>query len=109
MRARAGLLDRVPRLFLDDPDESNVVLDYAAVAEHYAEREPAPPWRRHECVAPGWDNSPRRGDNLSLVLHGRTPPAYERWLRTVHERAPDDGVVLVNAWNEWGRGRAPRA
>ena len=63
-----------------------------------------PAWRRHECVVPGWDNSPRRGDGLSLLFHGSTPELYEEWLATVHERTPADGMVMINAWNEWAEG-----
>lgn len=99
-----GLLERVPRMDVQDAAENTVVLDYGAVADHYAGQEPAPSWRRYDCVVPGWDNSPRRGDNVSLVLHGNTPERYERWLRDVHARAPQDGLVLINAWNEWAEG-----
>jgi hypothetical protein len=99
-----GVVERVPRMRVDDADERNIVIDYEALVEHYVAREPSPRWRRHECVVPGWDNSPRRGDGHSLLLHGSTPQHYERWLSAVHRRAPADGMVLVNAWNEWAEG-----
>jgi hypothetical protein len=69
---------------------------------------PVPEWTRYECVTPRWDNTPRRGDGRSWMLHGSTPDAYERWLRAVLARAPERGagtsVVFVNAWNEWAEG-----
>jgi hypothetical protein len=101
-----GVLERVPeaRLAIPDSNPENVVIDYDEVVEHYVNHEPAPRWRRHECVAPNWDNTPRRGDGRSFLLHGSTPESYERWLRAAHERAPADGMVLVNAWNEWAEG-----
>lgn len=66
---------------------------------------PAPKWTRHECVFPGWDNSPRRREQSAVVVLGNTPNRYEQWLRTVYERAPGrGGIVFVNAWNEWAEG-----
>lgn len=62
---------------------------------------------RFDAVFPGWDNSPRRGEE-SWVIHGNTPAAYEAWLRLAVRRAldrpPDQRVVFVNAWNEWAEG-----
>jgi Glycosyltransferase WbsX len=84
-------------------DEGNVILDYEDVVQHYVDAE-QPGWRRHECVVPGWDNSPRRGDGRSLLLHNSTPELFEEWLGTVHRRTAADGMVLINAWNEWAEG-----
>lgn len=98
-----GTAERVSCLHLPGADSGNLVFEYEDVVRRYL-GEPSPPWRRHECVVPGWDNSPRRGDGLSLLLHGSTPELYEEWLATVHRRAPSDGLVLINAWNEWGEG-----
>jgi hypothetical protein len=81
----------------------NVVFDYEDVVHAYLNLE-QPAWIRHECVVPSWDNSPRRGDGRSLLLHGSTPELYEEWLGTVHRRTPSDGIVLINAWNEWAEG-----
>ena len=81
----------------------NLVFDYEDVVHAYLGAEPAP-WRRYECVAPNWDNSPRRGDGKSCILHGSTPELYEAWLSGAHRRAPGDGLVLINAWNEWAEG-----
>jgi hypothetical protein len=53
---------------------------------------------------PMWDNAPRRGDGKSLLLHGSTPEKYQDWLSKVHDRTPDNGLVLINAWNEWAEG-----
>ncbi|WP_117000147.1 glycoside hydrolase family 99-like domain-containing protein [Desertimonas flava] len=64
-----------------------------------------PPWTRHECVMPSWDNTPRRRSQGALVMLGSSPDRYERWLRAVYERAPErGGVVFINAWNEWAEG-----
>jgi hypothetical protein len=97
-----GTNDAVPRRRVAGAHEGNVVFAYDEVAQHYMDAE-QPSWR-HECVLPGWDNSPRRGDGRSMLLHGSTPELYEEWLATVYERAPRDGLVLINAWNEWAEG-----
>jgi hypothetical protein len=39
-----------------------------------------------------------------MLLHGSTPELYEEWLRSVYQRTPRDGLVLINAWNEWAEG-----
>lgn len=97
-----GLPPDLPRIDVRTR-QGNVVLSYEDVAAAYERMEP-PAWRRYECVIPGWDNSPRRGDGASMVIHGSTPERYREWLATVHRRCGPDGMVLVNAWNEWAEG-----
>ncbi len=83
------------------------VYRYAKVAERMAEK-PDPGYRRHPCVAPMWDNSPRRRTLArSVILDGSTPAAYEAWLRAAvarERRVREDGLVFINAWNEWAEG-----
>jgi hypothetical protein len=81
----------------------NMAFDYADVVDLYSSY-PKPSWRRVECVVPGWDNTARRGDGKSLLLHGSTPELYEKWLRAAVERADGTGMVVINAWNEWAEG-----
>jgi hypothetical protein len=89
------------------PDESHYLFDYEAVAAAYLGRAPVS-WRRYPCVATGWDNSPRRQHREALILHGSSPEAYGRWLAEAatrqREEAGGDGIVFVNAWNEWAEG-----
>jgi lipopolysaccharide biosynthesis protein len=98
-----GTADVVPRIHPQDSDPGDLILDYRDVAEHYIAA-PPPSWTRHECVVPDWDNSPRRGIGRSLILHSSTPAKYEEWLSAVHQRTPENGLVLINAWNEWAEG-----
>jgi len=88
-------------------DPSNSVYDYGEVANAYAER-PEPAWTRYPCVASGWDNTPRRRNGEALILVDSTPEAYGAWLRRALEgqrrSEGSDGVVFVNAWNEWAEG-----
>ncbi|MBA3743436.1 MAG: glycoside hydrolase family 99-like domain-containing protein [Sporichthya sp.] len=98
-----GLNPTVPRIKKSGCSPNNFIYSYEQTMETYLAA-PQPEWTRHECVIPSWDNTARRGDGKSLVVHGSTPDLYERWLRAVHERTPDDGLVLINAWNEWAEG-----
>jgi hypothetical protein len=98
-----GTADSVQRIRPAGADEGDLVFAYDDVAERYMTAKP-PEWLRHECIVPDWDNSPRRGKGRSLILHGSTPDKYEQWLSAIHRRAPENGLVLINAWNEWAEG-----
>lgn len=81
------------------------IYDYAEAIELMTK---SPPAMDHlPSVLVGWDNSPRRGDR-SVVMVGNTADRFEAHLRkTVHEvkhRHPDERIVFLNAWNEWGEG-----
>jgi len=57
---------------------------------------------------PQWDNTPRHKSDAALIIRGSTPELYEQWLRGViahrSNRAPEENIVFVNAWNEWAEG-----
>jgi lipopolysaccharide biosynthesis protein len=56
---------------------------------------------------PGWDNTARRGAS-GTVFMGSSPARYERWLASIASNfrpfSPDENLIFVNAWNEWGEG-----
>ena len=58
-------------------------------------------------VAPNWDHSPRSGRN-SIILHNCKPLYFEEILRRATEcvanRKPDNRIVFIKSWNEWGEG-----
>lgn len=86
--------------------ENEVYRYDAMVRRMLAKPVPTYPWYR--CVTPGFDNSPRRRVEATVLL-GSTPEKYGRWLEAVASqarRAPvgDARIVFVNAWNEWGEG-----
>lgn len=63
---------------------------------------------RHRIVVMGWDNTPRR-PMTGTATHGATPANFRRWLRAVmqhelHKVGPDERIIFINAWNEWGEG-----
>lgn len=54
---------------------------------------------------PCWDNSPRRGKN-SRVIRGATPEKFSKYFAKLLDikRKDSAGIIVVNAWNEWGEG-----
>lgn len=97
--AKAGMLPPILR--------HERVISYPSVARAMAAR-PAAPFTRLRCVTPMWDNTARRGERAS-VYAGSTPALYEQWLqqvvaKTLQERAGDERIVFINAWNEWAEG-----
>jgi hypothetical protein len=101
----ASLVPAKPRKF--GADRSHRMFEYEDVAAAYLNRPPVD-WRRFPCVATGWDNTPRRQSGEALILRGATPEAYGQWLAEAARRQKQlygsNGVVFVNAWNEWAEG-----
>lgn len=58
-------------------------------------------------VFPSWDNTPRRREQASVFLNC-SPDSFERELLFAlsqsEGRPENDGIVFVNAWNEWAEG-----
>lgn len=82
--------------------------DYATLAKQWLAR-PRPPYPRHRCLVPSWDNTARRRRGGATLLIGATPERYEDWLRqtvawTLTEWAGEERLVFINAWNDWGAG-----
>jgi hypothetical protein len=69
---------------------------------------PAPSWTRYAAVAPGWDSTPRHPEGGALIWRDSTPQRYGQWLATALDRQRKahggDGIVFVNAWNDWANG-----
>jgi lipopolysaccharide biosynthesis protein len=82
------------------------VLDYDAIVQRHLQVKRIPP-SVFPCVMPGWDNSPRRRVGAT-VIQNDDAELYGRWLShcldLVSERHPDEQIVFINAWNEWGEG-----
>jgi lipopolysaccharide biosynthesis protein len=65
-------------------------------------------YKRFHGVMTGFDNSPKKRTG-SWVFVDSSPALYLEWLvdalrDTVERQAPEEQVVFVNAWNEWGEG-----
>jgi lipopolysaccharide biosynthesis protein len=100
-----SLLRRLPRLVVPDDPEIRAY-DYRQVWPELSELPPVA-YPTYDTVFPGWDNTPRRQRD-GWVLHDATPDVYERWLSkaidAARARPPDQRLVFINAWNEWGEG-----
>ncbi|MEV7431935.1 glycoside hydrolase family 99-like domain-containing protein [Nocardioides sp. NPDC092400] len=96
LRAPAGLL----------PEFRGRLFDYNKLADRFACRRESV-FVRHRGVAPGWDNTARRGSSATIYMNS-TPEEYQRWLSQAiaAESAArgEDGLVFINAWNEWAEG-----
>lgn len=53
-----------------------------------------------------WDNSPRKGKN-SMIVRNSSPEKFADYLLSYvksHRKDASDGMIVINAWNEWGEG-----
>ncbi len=98
--------ERVP---VDDPRPGfgGVVRSYKSLAMR-SRRKPVTPYVRFRGVCPAWDNTPRRMLGAT-VYHGATPELYKDWLssailKTREHNDPEERLIFINAWNEWGEG-----
>ena len=67
-----------------------------------------PKYKFFRGVMLGWDNTPRRM-NKSVIYENFSIKAYERWLKGCVDYCkenlePNERLVFINAWNEWGEG-----
>lgn len=84
-------------------DRQNV-FEYGDLADRMEARVSA--YRCFQCVAPGWDNTARRG-RAATILVGSTPERFRRWMTHALQKEAEeesDGLVFINAWNEWAEG-----
>ena len=98
---------RLRQLGLSDKVYSeNRIYDYATVATRMMQK-PRAPYTRFPCVMPSWDNTARRKTE-AVIFKGATPSLYENWLKATIAKfkppTPDENLIFVNAWNEWGEG-----
>jgi hypothetical protein len=56
---------------------------------------------------PNWDHTPRSGKN-GYLFHNATPALFEKHLREIiskiEMKEPDDQIIFLKSWNEWGEG-----
>lgn len=80
-------------------------LDYTSILRFMLSKE-VPEWPLLRCVFPGWDNTPRRGEN-GVVITGTSPELFSTYLELIKEYTQsflpaDLQYIFINAWNEWG-------
>jgi len=68
---------------------------------------PRAPYTSFPSVFPSWDNSARRKREAIIFLDSK-PEFYQflltMMLQEVKRNKPDEQIVFINAWNEWGEG-----
>lgn len=54
----------------------------------------------------GYDDSPRRGKNRSIIIIGQSPEKFDRYLKELLSisNKQNKEYVFLTAWNEWGEG-----
>jgi lipopolysaccharide biosynthesis protein len=98
--------DRMPEL--SNSNFSGGIVDYRKVALQSALRE-KPNFTLYRAVAPSWDNTARRQNNPTILLNA-TPSIFGAWLRYIrcytrlNSPSPEENMIFINAWNEWGEG-----
>ncbi len=94
------------RLRLKTIDLLNIY-DYRKVVADGLRRVADARLRVFPCVSPGWDNTARR-PTTGQVCQNDDPALYGKWLehavRRVSVYPPEEQLVFINAWNEWGEG-----
>lgn len=87
-------------------DGDHLVYDYADVVRKMIAKSPVD-YKRFPSVFPSWDNSARRKTD-AIVFNNSTPLVYQIWLkeslRKISQNSPDERIIFINAWNEWGEG-----
>jgi len=68
------------------------------------------PYKYFHCVFPGWDNTPRRVNLTGTAFLNTNLNDFKSFLEiqmgsTVDKfKNPDEQILFINAWNEWGEG-----
>ena len=94
-RRNGGLLDMPRHIYL-----------YKNAVKYFIENLPkGAPY--YPTVIPNWDNTPRSGLD-GIVLHDSRPGLFKEQVeqarnRILH-RLPDERIIFIKSWNEWGEG-----
>jgi lipopolysaccharide biosynthesis protein len=102
----AGVRSINHQLQLLNPKYKGKIFEYSDLAEKYSQLDPAE-FTCHKTVVPGWDNTARKL-GAGRVYTNSSPAAYAKWLDDALDvtmrRAPQERLLFINAWNEWGEG-----
>jgi hypothetical protein len=89
--------------------QENQIFEYRQLVLNHLNREMPKEFKRFPCVVPQWDNTARWKSTGVRMLRGSTPELYASWLEGVIRKVtpafePEEQLVFINAWNEWGEG-----
>lgn len=91
-----------------EADFEGTIYDWRSLVErskHYKR----PEYKLFRGVNPSWDNTARRKNKGTILLHS-SPCGYQEWLYNAiidtRQRFsnPDERLIFINAWNEWAEG-----
>jgi glycosyltransferase involved in cell wall biosynthesis len=93
---------------LFNPEYEGKIYSYQDLARKMQDYNAGKPYKVFKTVSPGWDNEPRKPGRGSVYAFS-SPALYQEWLESscnfVAQRPnPDERLVFINAWNEWGEG-----
>lgn len=90
-----------------NPDFKGTIFDLPSFVRSKCFLKPAA-YKLFKGVFPSWDNTARK-PNQGTVFWGSSPEIYKEWLLDVmgytrQHHEPEERIVFINAWNEWGEG-----
>lgn len=91
-----------------NPDYRGKVYDYRDFSSAASRRQSSTDYLNFRGIMPSWDNEARK-PGLGHTFAFSSPSIYARWLRDCCEEMsvrtnPDERLLFINAWNEWGEG-----
>ena len=106
-----GHLGATPRMITDSvanlaPDFQGKIFDWSGYVER-SNHLPHPGYPIYRCVNPGWDNTARKKMNSTVFINS-SPRSFQKWTLNALDDTSfaqgDNGLLFVNAWNEWAEG-----
>ena len=98
-----------PRIPGRSPQFTGFIYDYTEVRRYALEQfaSASAQTKLYPGVMPSWDNTARQCTRSTIWVNS-SPEAYYEWLaeasRLVRTKSSSDGLVFINAWNEWAEG-----
>ncbi|HEV8082819.1 MAG TPA: glycoside hydrolase family 99-like domain-containing protein [Chitinophagaceae bacterium] len=89
-------------------EDGSIVIDYPSTVFNMILKKR--PYKYFHCVFPGWDNTPRRVNSMGTVFLNTNLEDFKFFLETQLGSTlrkfnnPEEQILFINAWNEWGEG-----
>lgn len=106
-----GHIGATPTLVTDkvegvDEDFKGKIFDWLGYIKR-SEQLPHPGYPIYRCINPGWDNTARKKLNSTIFVNS-SPRNFQKWsLNALKDTAfaqGQNGLMFINAWNEWAEG-----